>query len=149
MNFWLVKYFAGLLVNPLKKFHGFKFSRLLTFSRLVLQSISCTGYAVMSPFHRSFKFCGSFFHGSQLIREKCEILHHAKISHYTVTTEEVTSSTIAHLLCAVCVTKEKKSRGEWQLDYWPLHLSKGRKKNGAGHSLTELPGFFLLSLTSD
>ena len=69
-----------------------------------------------------------FFCGSRPIREKCEILHRAKISCCVVTTDEVTSTTIAHLLCAVCLPKEKRSRGEWQLDYWPLRLSKSRKK---------------------
>ena len=32
----------------------------------------------------NLKFRGSYFHGSWPIREKSEILHHAKVSHYTV-----------------------------------------------------------------
>jgi hypothetical protein len=35
-------------------------------------------------FSTHLRFHGSYFHGTQPIREKREILHHAKISCYTV-----------------------------------------------------------------
>ena len=79
-KFSLVQNFMELFVIPLEEKVVVLISRLLTFSCLMLQTISCTGYAMMSPFHRSFKFSQFLFSWQLICQQKTQILHHAKIS---------------------------------------------------------------------
>ena len=44
----------------------------------------CNMHATAHYFGAYSIFRGSYFRGGRPIREKCEILHHAKISRYTV-----------------------------------------------------------------